>query len=300
MNGGERTDAIAVGGDVSPEEAFSHVASETRFDILRALWDLRNDGDQPVGFSDLRRRSGVRDSGQFNYHLEQLRPRFVRGVDEGYELTYAGQRIIGATVSGVYTGGDVTVDPIDAATCPNCEGTVTLGYDDARALVECEDCDLMVTDAAVPPSLVAERDPDDLPLAVSNHLLTQVQRLNRGFCTLCDGRTERELERSSPGETDAFADHLSVVYTCRECGGTSGGVVSMVVFDHPAVVSFLHDHGIDLRETPVWELDWWYEAPGRVASEDPIRVETTVAVDDETLTLTLDEDLEVVAYERTG
>jgi len=299
MDADERGEGIAVGGDGSPEEAFSHVANETRFDILRALWEARNEGEEPTGFSALRRRSGVDDSGQFNYHLDQLRPRFVRKVEGGYELTYAGQRIIGAAVSGVYTGADTEFGPLDVADCPSCGGSVTLHYEDAYANVTCEDCGMTVTNASVPPVLVAGCDPAEVPLTVSNHLLTEVQRLNRGICPLCNGRTERAVEGDQFGDSEAFADHVQVVYTCRECGSSSSGVVSMVLFDHPAVVSFFHDHGVDLHATPVWEFDWWYDTPGTVANEDPLRVDATIAFDGAELALTLDENLDVVAYERS-
>lgn len=74
----------------TPEEAFSLVANETRFQILQALWEA--DATQQT-FPDLRASVGIRDSGQFNYHLGKLIPEFVRQPDDGYELTYAGRQI---------------------------------------------------------------------------------------------------------------------------------------------------------------------------------------------------------------
>lgn len=71
-----------------------------------------------------------------------------------------------------------------------------------------------------------------------------------------------------------------------------------VVLDHPAVVSLLHDAGIDLRETPLWELDALITTTERVASEDPLRVETVVETDAAALTLRVDASLSVVEYER--
>jgi len=297
MESDKRVDALAVGGEVSPEDAFGRVANETRFDILRALWAAHNDGEEPAGFSALRRRSGVDDSGQFNYHLDQLRPHFARSVDEGYELTYAGTRVIGAAVSGVYTDADVTVDPIDVGTCSNCEGTVRLRYDEAVASIECPDCGMTVTETTVPPVLIAGCDREEIPQAVSDHLLTQVQRLNRGICPLCNGRADREIAPDG-AEDGAFAEHLQVVYRCGECGVATTGVLMMLAFDHPAVVSFLDDHGVDHRTTPVWDVDWWYRTTGRVVSEEPLRVTATVEMEGEELALTFDEELRVAGAER--
>jgi DNA-binding transcriptional ArsR family regulator len=51
---------------LDPAEAFAVVGNETRLAILEALW---RSPERPVTFSDLRRRVGMRDSAQFNYHL---------------------------------------------------------------------------------------------------------------------------------------------------------------------------------------------------------------------------------------
>jgi DNA-binding transcriptional ArsR family regulator len=54
---------------VTPDEAFAALGDPTRIAILRALFE---DPHEPTAFSDLRRAVGVRDSGQFNYHLGEL------------------------------------------------------------------------------------------------------------------------------------------------------------------------------------------------------------------------------------
>lgn len=79
-----------------PEEVFSAVANETRFDILRTVWDLTKtgSGDGSATFAAVRAETGVQDSGQFNYHLQELSPRFVRKTEEGYEATHAGSQLV--------------------------------------------------------------------------------------------------------------------------------------------------------------------------------------------------------------
>lgn len=104
--------------------------------ILRALFA---EPYAPQSFSTLREHVGERDSGKFNYHLGKLVGRFVRKSDDGYELTLAGWQIIGAVLSGAYTASG-TIDPIDlTVSCPACEGTVRLTYEDERVTVACLD-----------------------------------------------------------------------------------------------------------------------------------------------------------------
>jgi len=110
------------GQSVDPNEAFSLVASETRFVVLQALWGLTTGtGRSSVSFADLRDASGITDSGQFNYHLDQLTPQFVRKLDGEYQLTTAGRRVVGAAFSGSLTDMETTIDPRPVRNCPNAE-----------------------------------------------------------------------------------------------------------------------------------------------------------------------------------
>jgi hypothetical protein len=56
--------------------------------ILLGLWEAFEPftEENAVSFSELRDRVGTRDSGQFNYHLDQLTGHFIRATDSGYEL----------------------------------------------------------------------------------------------------------------------------------------------------------------------------------------------------------------------
>lgn len=284
------------GQSVDPNEAFSLVASETRFVVLQALWGLTTGtGRSSVSFADLRDASGITDSGQFNYHLDQLTPQFVRKLDGEYQLTTAGRRVVGAAFSGSLTDMETTIDPRPVRNCPECGGTIALSYGNGRMVVECRDCENHEADMQTPPALVATADTDELETLLGKHLLTEIQRLNRGFCLYCGGLLEAEFQRDDKGR---LHEEWSVSFSCEVCGHVSYSLVAGVVLDHPAVVSLLHEAGIDLRETPLWELDPLLNADERVAAEDPLRVETTIETDDAALTLRLNESLSVVEYER--
>jgi hypothetical protein len=280
------------GGETSIDAAFSLVADETRVDILQELWDGHREREAPLSFSTLRERVDIRDSGRFNYHLGKLTPRFVRDTEAGYELTHAGKQIIGAVVSGTYTDTDVTVDPIDAGSCPTCDGTVQARYDGGRLEIDCADCDTVITDGLpAPPVLAANHDPEALPEVFNRLLITRVQQANRGFCQLCGGRLDPTLERE-----DWKQPHVR--HNCRECGMEVGMAIPAAVLDHPAVVAFCYDHGVDVREAPVWDLDWLFDGDASVTSEEPLRIEFAIERDGTRLEMTLDETFDVVEHSR--
>ncbi len=82
-------------------DAFEILGNETRLAILFALWEAMDPGsplsepsDPAVSFSDLKERVGIRDSGQFNYHLDKLVGPFVDQSEEGYTLTNSAEQIL--------------------------------------------------------------------------------------------------------------------------------------------------------------------------------------------------------------
>ncbi len=284
-----------------PEEAFGLVANELRFEIVEALWDALTDGEAPLAFSELRERVGLRDSGQFNYHLGKLTPRFVRQVEGGYELAYAGQRIVGAAVSGTYTDADVTVDPVVAGDCPQCDAAIEAAYDQGSIVIECTGCDLVITDGLpAPPVLAAHHDPEELP-AVFNRLVQQrIRALTEGFCSLCGGPVDSTpipfLDDDHGSDPDD--GHVGVAHQCRACEREIYSAATGCVLDHPTVAGAYADHGVDLRETPVWELDWIGDSVSTVESERPPRLRIALEVGDEVVRVTVDDDCEVVDAER--
>jgi len=99
-----------------PAEAFAVLGDETRLDILRTLADA----DEPLAFSSLRERAGVRDSGRFSYHLRTLCEYFVRETPEGYELGHAGTRVLDASGARSDGGADPDSDSLESDECPVC------------------------------------------------------------------------------------------------------------------------------------------------------------------------------------
>jgi hypothetical protein len=286
-------------GGQSLEDVFGLVANDIRLEILHTLWDVYTDDPapepEPVQFSTLKERVGVRDSGQFHYHLDALVPQFVTHHEEGYTLTYAGARIVGATVSGIYTDTDVTLDVPAVGECRNCEGTLGLRYEQGHAVVDCDSCETTRIMSA-PPILVGAHDIEGNPDLLGHFTMIQLQQTMRGFCYLCSGPVEPTVPESSlDSEADASGD-VRVAHECTECGAPFYTSATTAVLDHPAVVSLLHDAGIDYREIPSWAIGKTLDAEEHVRDDNPVRVEVTVTVDDAELTLLLDETLDVIEY----
>jgi hypothetical protein len=288
------------------DEVFGVVANGTRIAILRALWDEHTanpelvDGprSEPVAFSTLRERVGVADSGQFNYHLDKLVPAFVQHREDGYTLTHAGAQVVGAAVSGVYTDTDADLGAAEMGACTvsDCAGTLEASYEDGHVTVACDTCDLR-TVMHVPPVVLGTQDVDANPELLQQFTLTEMQRLVRGFCTLCDGPVEARIADDSLTE-DPSDGPVMAVHVCQACGSVSHTSLAVFLLDHPAVVSLLHDAGIDYRSISLWRTPPELEYEETVQSVDPVRLEVTVAVDGETLTATLDGDFEVTEARR--
>lgn len=289
MSDEDSTDAL--------EATFSLVANDIRLDILRTLWNIYTDDPTPepehVSFSTLKERVGLRDSGQFHYHLNELVPRFVTHYEDGYTLTYAGAKIVGAGLSGVYTNVDVTLDARTIDECQQCGGSRRVRYEEGHAIVDCNGCDAARIMSA-PPILVAAHDVEENPELLGKFTLTQLQQTTRGFCHLCSGPVEGSVpDPSLDTATDANGG-VKVAYECTECKAPFYTHATTAVLDHPAVVSLLHEAGIDYRELPSWGIRQTLESEERVCNEDPVRVAVTVHGDDDELTLVLDENLNVL------
>jgi len=280
------------GPETQPEEAFAALGDRTRIEIIRALAE---DLTEAVPFSELQERVGVRDSGQFNYHLGKLLGRFVRKTDEGYTTTYAGGHLHGAILAGTYTesGG---IEPIELDdTCPMCGAPVAVRYEDERVYISCTDCDEFRNEFSMPPGVVDGRDREALPETFDRWLRLNVERIVAGFCPACEGPTSPSFER--------IDGDIAAVYECERCGDHLQADPAGVVLSHPAVVSFYYDHGIDVRREPLWRLLGPNYAElkelTRVLEEDPFRLRITFERGGDRLDLVLDDDAEVIEVDRT-
>jgi hypothetical protein len=259
----------------------------------------RESGDPygPVSFSALRDRVGMRDSGQFNYHLGKLVGPFLDHDTEGYRMRYTTLLVVGAILAGTYTErGDA--DPVTVETpCPRCGGLVEATYEDDRGVVQCTDCEDVFSSAAIPPGALEGYALEEYPQVFKRWTTRLMGEMQSGFCLACTGRVRTRVAVTDPGAYgNANGDTPEVVvhYECQRCPEAAHTSLGVALLDHPAVVSFHWDHGIDTRGVTLWDLSWLYGDHAHVVHEEPLRFECRAELDGETLTLTVDESLEVL------
>lgn len=311
-------EAVARATSSHVAEAFSALGNETRLAILVALWEAYDpyDDDNMVPFSDLYDSVGLRDSGQFNYHLKKLTGQFIRKSDDGYELRRAGQKLVRAVIAG--TGlEDPAFGPAEIdLDCWLCGAPTAVTYQDEWLYHICTECDgLFSGDDEEPdrylggmsldPAGLANRAPEEL-LAVSwiqtiHHLYLGIE----GICNECSGEMSRLLhicEEHDPNGTCANCGRRVRMigrFRCTVCKTAHTAPPNLLLSYHPAVIAFYHEHGISLQygttniETFAEMTDHVLEAEQTIISESPPQVRVTFQYDDDEISLTLGEEIDV-------
>lgn len=90
-------------GEPNSTGVLDSVSNSTRVEILRELADAYGDSptDPWLAYSELREAVGIRDNGNFNYHLDQLGALIEKG-SPGYRLSRIGMSVVSAVSSGVF------------------------------------------------------------------------------------------------------------------------------------------------------------------------------------------------------
>lgn len=277
---------------LSAADAFEILGDDVRLGILRVL----DDSDGAVSFSELRAEVGVRDSGRFNYHLDRLRGHFIRKGEDGYELRYHGRKVVRTVLAGSFTD-TAQIGPFSVrGSCYDCEGALEGVYEDERVTISCRDCGERILSVRFPPSGLQGRDPAELMGAYERWSRAQVSAAADGVCLTCSGATEKRLVDA--GENLPF-EQLPA-FECLACTESYVTSFAALALDTSVVEGFYADHGIDLEESPYWDIEPCVTGEyTTIASRDPLQVEVTFPVDDERLVVTLDETLTVVRTVRT-
>ncbi|WP_323173015.1 helix-turn-helix domain-containing protein [Natrialba sp. PRR66] len=296
------TDAAAP-ANVDPADAFAALGNSIRVDILRAFLEHQQAAATPVvQFSTLRRAVGLRDSGQFRYHLEQLRGTFVEKCDGGYRLTYAGSAVLTAIVAGTYTDTDALgPTPVDSA-CTFCGAAVSATYRDGILTVSCEnEHPLFVW--ALPPNAAAGASIEDLIELATTLAFQSYELVVDGTCSECYSSISPEFESADDSSGDDTAGQ-SVRFTaaCDACGAAWSVPVGFALLTHPEIERLYHRQGRPLRTQYWWELDpvtSAVELEFESSGTDPNRVRLSVDIGDTTVRATLDETGSVAELEFT-
>ncbi|AGN02946.1 hypothetical protein L593_15060 [Salinarchaeum sp. Harcht-Bsk1] len=283
---------------VDPDEAFAVLSDDNRIAILRALWEL---DEYSASFSDLHDSVDVADSGQFNYHLGKLTDQFVRKTEDGYKLTAAGIRVVGAILGGAYTMAG-SMDPVELdEPCPSCDGRWQFRYEDEFARMECESCSMAIQ-YPVPPGTFVGVAHAEMPARTERYLRTLLEQLRNDVCPYCEGETESRIvvvEEPSDGIEELQSIPL-VRYDCTRCAGELTTDVGTPLLADPTIVSFFHDRGVDVRERSLWQFAAFDDEDTSIEASDPYRVTVTFEADGEELVVTVDESMNVLDVEGPG
>lgn len=325
-------------GGIEPEEAFEILGHETRLAILNELWEASRvresaseqddsggwyPGADAISFSELRKRVGMRDGSQFNYHLGKLVGRFVHRTDDGYVLGRTGQRIISLIQAEEFTEEIVfEAEPI-ADPCPLCGGDVVLESGTERALdflfFRCTDCAGLRQVTGFPPGIIGimdslapagyrGRSSEEVIQAMMTWTLHRQTMALRGVCPDCTGPTDTSLIQCEDHEpTDG-----EICRSCQTVFGVRFFTICEIcslpwvtpserhVLTHPTVHAFYLEHGYDPPG-----FDWPMIGAETIEDHtildtDPLRIRTSIVLDEERLEVVLDEGGTVLRCERSG
>ncbi|NHN47929.1 helix-turn-helix transcriptional regulator [Halostella sp. JP-L12] len=308
---------------LSPDEAFAVLGNEIRLDIIRVLWhadaarryDDVSDSAETISFSELRRRVGLDDNGQFNYHLSQLAPHFIRQTDDGYRLSGAGKQIA-RTVIAVSGGEDVDFSTDLEQDCPLCNAPMTVAYEDQWIRISCTECDGVFGDKApegsvffssYPAAGVTDRSPDEALATGFYRCMLDISYMMRDVCRECAGSISasvsvcdaHQFQDGKPCPTCGTRFPVWTEQRCDTCGFAKRLPVEPFVLTLSPVVGFLDDEGIDALAPDFDEILGFLQTDVETTvTEDPFRVSVTIEGEEESLSVTLDDGMNVVGLDR--
>lgn len=309
----------------APTSPFELVGQEARMAILQALLAADTTGEGTgIGFSDLKRRAGIDDTGRFNYHLGELVGTLVTETEEGYRLSKFGRRVLRPMATGYYDP-DLSVDdlPVEGS-CPVCDAELRVELAETVLRVVCEDDHVVDAGLVASPGLVADHDPASAGEALALLTTHAVELGTNGVCPTCHGPVDGRVERlraegvatgrlpivddlgdggeSDPADGTAPAtrgDDQSRYYVyrapCDSCGNLFVTPVGGCVATDPRVVSLYAAHDVDLRRSVPWRHSFRRGGTAELVSQTPFRVGLPVGrdLDGPSLYLTLDRDGDV-------
>lgn len=303
---------------LSPDEAFSVLGNEARLQILQTL----GAADDSLAFSELYDRVEYEGSSNFGYHLEQLVGHFVSKTDDGYDLRQAGQRVVEAVLSGAVTDDPVLEPTTIDRPCPFCDADIRVAFQQERVELHCPECSGMgaggykdpkqdrfddygtLGHLLLPPAGVHGRTAPEVLQAAELWTATQVQSVSRGICPRCSApivHSTHVCENHSV--TDDRCDQCDLRFaamvsaSCTNCIFNLTAPVVTHLAVHTELMSFMIDHGID----PVSPEGYKFPLSSveeTVLSANPFEARYTFTTDDDTLTLSVDDELSVVDVTR--
>ncbi|MCD2201441.1 hypothetical protein LPA44_16355 [Halobacterium sp. KA-4] len=287
-------------------------------EILQAL----GNATEPVSFSELHDDVSVRDSGQFNYHLNKLVGHFVEQTEDGYRLRQAGRRVIEAILSGAVTKAPkFELTTIDEQ-CHYCGAQIAVRYSEERVQIYCTNCEGAYasprpTDEPdvpgdygslgamlLPPAGVEGRTPEAAYRAAWTWGNLEILAMASGICPRCSADTEPTIDicedhNSTEGICGSCGRRYAVFLTsnCTNCNYKIGGGLFLAFCTITPLLSFLLEHDINPISpdvTDIHKLNRVHEDYTEdILTINPLKVRLTTTIEGDEFALTVDEDLEI-------
>ena len=275
---------------LEPAEAFALIGNDIRLAILEALFEA---DDRPVSFSELHRSVGIRDSAQFNYHLQKLTGHFVRHVeDEGYDFRHAGEKVVRSIVAGSFTERPQLEPFAVEGECVDCAGRLEAVFDDERLAITCSACRRDHGRYGFPPGGLTDRSPAEIARAFDQRVRHLHCLAADGVCPECSGRMEPSVNETEARDGEGS---VQVDRTCQQCGHSVRSALGLQLLDDAEVVGFHRERGIRLDQRPYWTLPWCVcPRYTTIINRDPYRFEVRIPVDADELRVRLDQHLDVI------
>lgn len=309
------------GSRLPPGEAFEVLGNETRLRILRVL----GEADGALSFSEAREAADVEDSGRFNYHLSELVGHFVEKSNDGYRLRRPGRRIVEAVLAGAVTGEPTMARTGIEESCELCGASIEARWRAGSVEFLCTACagkygrayaedrtgspveEGYLGRLPLPPAGLRGRSPTAAMRAAWTWGNLEILAISAGICPRCSATIERTptvCEDHDPGEGlcgecgNLYAVGLHA--SCTNCVFETGGEFSVALTAETELLDFLTDHGLNpVAPAPasrVNEVHSDYEE--EVLSRDPFRARFTFEVEGDELSVTVDDELQVVETAR--
>jgi DNA-binding transcriptional ArsR family regulator len=300
---------------IPPEDAFEAIGNETRIQILHSL----GEAEDALAFSELYDRLDVRDSSQFNYHLDKLVGHFVRKRDGEYELSKAGERVVEAVLSGAVTEAPVVEATEIEEYCHHCDAPISVRYRRERVEMFCTECrgtfgvehrDGADDSAAIggflgalslPPAGVRGRTPREMFRTAWTWGNLELLAAASGICPRCAATVDRSLDVCETHDStdelcEACHNRYAVSFSveCTTCPFETWSSSALGLVADTEMLSFLTDHDRNpISPSSIGAVDRVHENYEEVVhSVDPVEARLTFSVDGDELALTVDEDFE--------
>ncbi|MDG5761463.1 ArsR family transcriptional regulator [Natronococcus sp. A-GB1] len=287
-----RKDEARIDEDVV--DAIGALGNRTRLEILLALAEAQRERQEQwlrMSFTELYDAVDVSSTSQFSYHLDRLVGPFLAETDDGYRLTYGGDKIVRTLLAGFYENarsfGDTEVDGV----CVFCEGeSLVATVEREQFVVRCDACESGLLTDLLPESQTRHRSASEIVDSVGARIWGSFTLIRDGVCPECYG----------PIDTDVDAHHhdgrtlYTLEGTCRECWLVVHAPLEAVAVLHPAVAGFFWEHGSAVLEHPLWEFFEHIASKTvrtDVESVDPLAATVEVTLDGETRRFEIDDEL---------